>query len=178
MVDLNIAPHLLVLVSAGAGLWPMRPELGLNDLAERTAIENIIAALSKAMDEQDWLQLQSYLAPEIEVDYCDFRGTPVSRVTPEVFVAGRREALAGLRTQHVNASHEVRIEGDQATCMSAYRTYRLDPQRAPEPHGLESTGHFRYRLVRGESGWKVNGIVQTVVLLMGQRPGNHSYSGT
>jgi hypothetical protein len=144
----------------------MRDEDGISALLDRAAVVDTVVGLANAMDEQDWARVRSLLADELDVDYSDFRGDPPSRVTADDYVASRIEGLAGLRTLHTSTNHEVRVEGDEATCGSAYHIVRVDPATGRR---LDTWGTYRHRLARTANGWRVSGIVQKVVCLEGDR---------
>lgn len=136
------------------------------ELVDRAAIIDSIVGLANAMDAQDWGRVRTLLADEIDTDYSEFRGEPPSRVTADSYVASRMEGLRGLRTLHTSTNHEVRVDGDEAVCNSAYHILRLDPASGGR---LETWGTYRHRLLRTAEGWVVTGIVQKVVCLEGER---------
>ena len=144
----------------------MRDEARLNDLVDRTAIIETIVGLANALDAQDWARVRSLLADELEVDYSAFRGEAAKRVTADGYVAERRTGLAGLRTLHISTNHEVAIDGDVGTCVSAYQIVRVE---ASSGGRLETWGTYRHQLAREGRGWRVTGIVQTVTHLEGDR---------
>jgi hypothetical protein len=138
-------------------------------LLDRAAIVDTIVAIANAFDRKDWPRLRGCLASELEVDYSDFRGEPPARVSAHAYVAGRESGLAGLATLHISTNHEVEIQGDTATCRSAYRIYRIDPAVAAKSGRLDTAGHYEHRLARVGERWLVTAIRQTVVMLQGNR---------
>jgi hypothetical protein len=144
----------------------MREEASLSEFLDRAAIVATVVGLANAMDAQDWARVRSLLADELDVDYAQFRGEAATSVTADGYVASRVEGLKGLRTLHTSTNHEVRIEGDHGTCASAYHIVRVDPATGRR---LDTGGTYQHRLIRTANGWRVTGIVQTVVWLEGDR---------
>lgn len=141
--------------------------LDLSAFLERTAIVDVVVGFANAFDQQDWPRLESYLAPLLWTDYSEFRGEPPGEITAAEYVAARRRGLAGLRTVHLSSNHEVRIDGDAATCRSAYAIWRVDPQKPEGENTLHTVGHYEHGLVRGADGWRIQRIRQTVVARTG-----------
>ncbi len=144
----------------------MRSEVSASELIDRAAIIDAIVGLANAMDAQDWARVRAVLADELDIDYSEFRGEPPSRVTADSYVASRIEGLRGLRTLHTSTNHEVRVDGDEGTCLSAYHILRVDRATGGR---LDTWGTYRHRLVRTANGWRVVEIVQKVVCLEGER---------
>ena len=140
-----------------------------DSVVDRFAIIDVIVGMANALDAKDWRALRSCLAPELEVDYSEFRGQPPSRLSAEAYVESRKQGLGNLKTLHLSTNHQVTLAGDEAVCVSAYRIYRLDPCGEPGKNRLDSAGQYRHRLVRTGGAWKVTHIAQTVVLLEGNR---------
>ena len=141
----------------------------LDSVADRFAIIDVIVGMANALDARDWGAFRSYLAPELEVDYSEFRGEPPSRMSAEAYLEARQRGLENLKTLHLSTNHQVALAGDEAVCVSAYRIYRLDPCGEPGKNRLDSAGQYRHRLLRIGGAWKVTHIAQTVVLLEGNR---------
>jgi hypothetical protein len=145
------------------------PVTEVQRLVDRVAVVDTIVGIANAFDRKDWTRLRGYLAPELEVDYSDFRGEPSSRVSADAYVAGRASGLHDLATLHISTNHEVQLDGDLATCRSAYRIYRVDRSLAPEAGRLDTAGHYEHRLARAGGRWLVTAITQTVVMQRGNR---------
>jgi hypothetical protein len=142
----------------------MREEV--REVVDRAAIVQAIVGLANAMDAQDWGRVRSLLADELDVDYAQFRGEPPARVTADSYVASRVDGLKGLHTLHTSTNHEVSVEGDYGTCISAYHILRVEPTTGRR---LDTWGTYQHRLARTANGWRVTGIVQRVAWLEGDR---------
>ena len=133
-------------------------------LADRADIIDCIVRAAAAFDAQDWGALRACLADTLETDYSQFRGEPPATVSADAYVASRREGLAGLRTLHISTNHLVEASGDEATCRSAYRIFRVDPARPAGQNRLDTAGAYEHGLVRTADGWRICRIRQTVVV--------------
>lgn len=139
----------------------------LQHLLDRAAIIAVVVGIANAFDRKDWPSLRSALADTIYTDYAQFRGDPPSYVSADAYVAAREASLAAVRSLHISTNHEVSIDGDTATCYSAYRIYRAgaaDPSRR-----LDTAGTYIHRLERHSGRWLVTHIEQTVTVLDGDR---------
>ena len=145
----------------------MNCDTPLKQLLDKIAIVEVVVGIASAFDSRNWDRLQSLLADELDVDYTEFRGEPPKRITADAYIKSRREGLEGLRTLHLSTNHEVRISGDRATCLSAYRIYRVNPARRPGENRLDTAGRYEHGLIRKEGAWKVVRIRQTVVVRRG-----------
>jgi hypothetical protein len=150
----------------------MDPGHLLRHLADRLEITEVVLRFARAMDVQDWALLRDCLLPELEVDYSDLRGDPPATVAAEEFVAARIKGLAGLKTQHISTNHLVTIDGDRAECASCFLIHRVDPAAPEGSNSFDTAGHYLHRLRRTAAGWRIHGIVQTVVWNRG-RPEVH-----
>ncbi len=140
----------------------MLDETTWQNLQERAAISDTILQFARALDLQDWDLCRSCFMDEIETDYADFRGQPPARVKAEDFVAFRREGLAGVRTLHLSTNHAIHIEGNRATCTSAFIIYRFRPNEKGDSF-YDSYGYYSHTLIKTAVGWKISQVKQTVL---------------
>ncbi|HVN87631.1 MAG TPA: nuclear transport factor 2 family protein [Candidatus Binatia bacterium] len=136
-------------------------------LVDRSLITDVVIGFANAFDAQDWTRLRSYLADAIWTDYSAFRNEPPGHTSADAYVTARAIGLQGLRTLHISTNHQVTVDGDTATCVSAYRIYRLDPKRPPAENRLDSAGRYEHGLARTKRGWLITRIRQTVLFTSG-----------
>ncbi len=136
-------------------------------LRDRTEIIDLVVRFANAFDSQDWNTLRSCLTETVETDYSQFRGEAPAQESADAYVASRREGLSGLRTLHISTNHSVTVSGDEAVCQSAYRIYRLDPEREEGENRLDTAGSYEHGLVRTAQGWRIRSIRQEVLLREG-----------
>jgi hypothetical protein len=139
-------------------------ERQLRTLVDRAAIIDVIVGIANAFDAQDWPRLRSFLADELRTDYAELRNEAPAVVRADAYVEARRTGLAGVRTVHISTNHEVRLDGDEAECRSAYRIYRLAPHLPAGENRLDTAGAYEHTLRRTAAGWRVTAIRQTVAI--------------
>ena len=131
-------------------------------LIDRAAIGDVVIRYARSLDMQDWELCRSCFTDDIEQDYSDFRGEPSSIVKAEAFVALRRRALTGIKTQHLSTNHAISVQGDTATCISAMVIFRCRPDGTTD-NEFDTHGYYTHSLVRTPEGWKINKVKQTVL---------------
>lgn len=131
-------------------------------LTDRAAISDVVIRYARSLDEQDWEMCRACFCVDIEQDYSDFRGEPPSTIKADAFVALRREALTGLKTQHLSTNHAVSVEGDSAICISAMVIFRYRSDGTSHSE-FDTHGYYTHALVRTPEGWKINKVKQTVL---------------
>ena len=131
----------------------------LSVLMDRAAVSNVVLEFAGSLDGKDWATCRRCLLDEIETDYSDLRGEPPSRVRADDFVAKRRVALERLKTLHLSTNHQVTVEGDRATCVSAGVIHRLRPE---DGERFDTYCTYTHSLARTPAGWKIAKIKQAV----------------
>ena len=137
----------------------MTDEHSLTALTDRAAVSDLILDLARSLDGKDWTICRGCFLDEIETDYSDLRGEPPSRVTADDFVAKRRVALERLKTLHLSTNHQVTVDGDRASCVSAGVIYRLRPE---DGERFDTYCTYIHSTVRTPAGWKIAKVKQTV----------------
>jgi hypothetical protein len=104
----------------------------LEDLVDRAAIADVVAALAHAQDDRDWAALRRLFADEVTLDLSThYRGRPPTTVTAADLVALARTTLEGFDcTHHAATNLVVRRSGEEAECrthMVAYHHVPTDP---------------------------------------------------
>jgi hypothetical protein len=140
-------------------LDPMADERSLSELGDRTAVSDVVLTFARSLDLKDWESCRRCFLDEIETDYSDLRGEPPSKVAAGDFVAKRRSALEHLQTLHLSTNHQVTVEGDTATCVSAAVIHR---HRADDGERFDTYCTYTHTLRRTSAGWKIAKVKQTV----------------
>jgi len=136
----------------------MGDEQSLTVLTDRAAVSDLLLEFARALDSKDWTICRRCLLDEIETDYSDLRGEPPSRVNADDFVAKRRVALERLKTLHLSTNHQVTVDRDRATCVSAGVIHRLRPE---DGERFDTYCTYTHSLVRTPAGWRIAKIKQT-----------------
>lgn len=121
----------------------------LQRLIDRQAIVDVTLAYTYALDAKDWDALDdvftvdatAYLTEEL-----DGRDAIKGRV---------RRALESLDlSQHMVANHDVRVEGDSASCRCYLQAQHVR-EAAPGPPNFIVAGRYDDRFVRTVDGWRI-----------------------
>ena len=120
----------------------------IRQLADRTAILDVVIAYASALDTKDWTALESLFTTDATWEY-EAGGERL--LGPDAIVAQIAAALRPLEaTQHLCGNHVVRLAGDQAehSCYFQAQHVRHD--------GATYLGAGRYtdRLCRTPDGWR------------------------
>ena len=137
----------------------MVDERSLSELADRTAVSDVVLTFARSLDLKDWESCRGCFLNEVETDYADLRGELPSKVAADDFVAKRRGALDHLQTLHLSTNHQVTFEGDTATCVSAAVIHR---RRAEDGERFDTYCSYTHTLRRTSAGWKISNVKQTV----------------
>jgi hypothetical protein len=83
------------------------------ELADRLAIQDLIARYPIAVDGRDWDALDDLFTPDAHIDFTAFGGPAAGLADVKVFL---RDALGGFRrTQHMMGLPAITLSGDTAT---------------------------------------------------------------
>lgn len=134
---------------------PTSPEA----LADRLDIDDLLTRYATAVDRRDWDLWETCFTDDAFIDYSAFGGTK----------GGRGEIRAWLEktlamfdmSQHLVVNREVAIEGDRATCRSAF--YNPMALQTGDEEGrilFFEGGYYCDQMVRTEGGWKIRERVE------------------
>ena len=101
----------------------------LLELADRLAIQDLIARYPLAVDGRDWDRLDDLFTSDAHIDFTAFGGPAGDLASTKTFL---RDALGGvLRTQHMMGLPAITLDGDRATA----RTSCNNPMVIGNPDG-------------------------------------------
>jgi len=125
----------------------------IRELADRTAILDLIHRYARAVDERDWDLFESCFADDAEVDYTAVGGI---RGKLSVVKAWLAEVLSHFAVvQHMVTNIEIEFAGNEAFC----RSYLFNPMGLVDDEGRTSFffdgGIYRDRLTRTAGGWRI-----------------------
>ena len=128
------------------------------ELADRLAIQDLIARYPLAVDGRDWDALDDLFVPDARIDFSAFGGPVGDLASTKAFL---RDTLVGFkRTQHMMGLPAVILDGDHATA----RTSCNNPMVIDNADG--STGVWLIGLwyddefARTADGWRFTARVQ------------------
>ena len=131
-------------------------------LRDESDIRAVILRFAVSLDMQDWAQCRSCFADKVYTDHSDLREDSPSVISADEFVALRRAALSGLKTQHVSTNHLITVNGNEASCVSGMVIYRrrfIERRQAT----FDTHCYYSHTLVRTQQGWKISRVKQTVL---------------
>lgn len=145
---------------SGAGLFRAADAMTGSDfqaLADRAAVIDTVNRVGTGADWREWEACRACFADEVRVDYTSLAGGEPAVVRADELVAGWARTFSGFdATQHVIASHDVRLEGDRAVCRSHFvATHRIGADF------WRLAGHYRHELARAGDAWKVTAMTMT-----------------
>jgi SnoaL-like domain len=128
------------------------------ELADRLAIQDLIARYPLAVDGRDWDALDELFTPDARIDFTAFGGPAGDLASTKSFL---RDALGGFRrTQHMMGLPAITLDGDRATsrtsCNNPMVIDNADGSTAVWLIGLWYDDEF----ARTPDGWRFTARVQ------------------
>ncbi|WP_433440750.1 nuclear transport factor 2 family protein [Nonomuraea sp. CA-141351] len=120
----------------------------LQQLADRSAIVEVVTRYATALDTKDWTALGSLFTEDATWEYV---GGGELLSGPDAIVARIAETLQPLQvTQHLFGNHTVRLDGDEAehTCYVQAQHVRFDGEK------YLGAGCYNDHLRRTPDGWR------------------------
>ncbi|MFF8287837.1 nuclear transport factor 2 family protein [Streptomyces sp. NPDC016309] len=133
----------------------------MSTTADRLDVIDTCTRMGWYTDQRDWEALERVFTDEVRLDYTSLNGGEPAVVPRKGLVAAWSGLLGSFTaTQHVFSNFLVDLDGDTAVCTAMFQaTHRL-----PNEHGgplWTLGGHYRFALVRTDSGWRISDIVMT-----------------
>lgn len=125
----------------------------LQDLLDRAAIDDAIAAYSHALDQREWSLLDESFTPDAEIILLDRNTVMDPRSLVTTLSANDASRLGG---QHLVGKSRVSIDGDRAHAVTEGLWTTLQTTDDPDAYRLiRGTGIYVDDLVRVEDGWRI-----------------------
>lgn len=140
----------------------------LRRLLDRAEINEVQTRYATGTDSRDWELFRSCFTDEVEVDFSQGFGQPVTRVTADEWVAATAPRMESFKaTQHMITNHVITFDGDDdATCVAYVRaSHHL-------PNGLGDSdqtvyGYYTNRFTRTPNGWRIAKVKLTALWMTG-----------
>lgn len=121
----------------------------VQNLLDRQAIVDLTVAYTYALDTKSWDDLDRVFAPDATAHLTE------DLADRDAIKARIRRALDHLDvSQHMVSNHEIRIEGDHATCRCYLQAQHVRQAAAGSPNFIVA-GRYEDRLVRTSEGWRI-----------------------
>jgi hypothetical protein len=130
----------------------------LQELADRTAIADVVAGLAHAQDDRDWAALRELFADEVTLDLSTHHhGRPPTTVPAADLVELARTTLAGFDcTHHTATDLVVRRSGDEAGCRAHVVAYHHVPAAPGVVDHCTMRGCWQLELRRLGGRWLIH----------------------
>jgi len=131
-------------------------------------VRTTVAGVVHDIDGKRWRQLRARFAAEVDTDYTSLFGGAPARQSGDALIAGWRDALERVATQHLLGPIEVRVAGERANSWCHVRALH-HAAGAPGGELWEVLGHYRFELERGDGGWTIARMVLDTLVQTGNR---------
>ena len=133
-------------------------DAALAGLADRLAIQDLIARYPLAVDGREWDALDDLFTPDATIDFSAFGGPVGDLASTKSFL---RETLVGFRrTQHMMGLPAITLDGDRATARTSCNNPMV-VDNADGSVGLWLIGlWYDDEFTRTPDGWRFNARVQ------------------
>lgn len=133
---------------------------------DQLEIIEVCSRMAWHADRREWAELATVFADEVRLDYTSLGGGEPVTLSPEAIVSGWTAGLGVYTaTHHLVSGHLVTVDGDTAVCTATFTATHLKTDKTLWTLG----GTYRFGLSRGATGWRITGVVMTVVWETGQR---------
>lgn len=121
------------------------------------------------IDTRDWALYRRIFTDEIEMDFSSYNGSPAASMAADQWVANCRVLFTGLdATQHSMSNPLVSQDGDRARCrMYMQAEHFLGNDQGSS--GFVLGGYYDDRLVRADTGWRIEAVTLNVLWSRGNR---------
>jgi hypothetical protein len=137
----------------------MENSIEVRSLRDRSEIIGVVMRYATSIDGRRWEDFGSCFADEVAINVL-VTGGWITLSRADLMSICSRIFSHYDATQHISANHQVRITGDEATCLSTLNaTHYL--AKAPGGPIQRQVGYYEYHLIRSD-GWKIDRFVQTV----------------
>ncbi|MCU1394466.1 MAG: hypothetical protein JWM34_2894 [Ilumatobacteraceae bacterium] len=135
---------------------------------DKLAVAECLYRYAAGVDTRDWPLYRSAFADEVEFDFSGYdAGRPAVTMAADDWVAGVRPLFDGLAaTQHMMSNPLVELDGDSAGIMMYVRAHHVRDPADPES-SYTIGGHYRNRLVRAGSEWRLTRVSLHVTWTLG-----------
>jgi hypothetical protein len=131
-------------------------------VSDREAIIEVTTGVLWHADRREWNRISAAFDDRVILDYTSLNGGEPAQVTPEQIVHGWREALGRFAsTQHLVASHLVRIDGASATATAQFIATHITGGEGTVDNRWTLAGHYRWELVKRSEQWRIATMAMT-----------------
>lgn len=134
-------------------------------LADRFAIDDLLARYTTAVDRGRWDLLDTVFLPDAVIDYTSAGGIRGGRDEIKAWLARVLDDFSD--RQHLIAQRDVSIDGDRATVRASF----FNPMVLSAPNGppryVPGGGCYHHTLVRTAEGWRSAELIEEEIWRVG-----------
>ena len=137
-------------------------------LVDRAELTRLVDTLDAAVDAKDWTRARALFTDEVAVDFTSLVGGEPATIPAEGLIGGWSGNLTAEKTSfHLRGNHQIAFTGPDSAVMEShgYAWNRMDRGGLEENGGnplWEVWGTYEHSFVRGEGGWRIDGMRFTV----------------
>jgi 3-phenylpropionate/cinnamic acid dioxygenase small subunit len=128
----------------------MTNDLLVREIADRSAVTDLVLRLYELLDEQRFDELSSVYTDAAELDFPSGRMIGLEAVT----AMARRRAERYDRMQHISTDIVVEIDGDTARIRTNHLSFHVHDAERPAAHFDAGLVH-RFDAIRTADGWRL-----------------------
>lgn len=126
--------------------------MDMEELADRTAISDVIVGYTRALDQRRWDDLDRLFTEDAYIDYTALGGLAGDLQVAKKFLAETMPMFS--RTQHMLGLPEIDVDGDRATAATPCHNPMLLGS-GEESKIMLCSLWYHHELLRTEAGWRI-----------------------
>lgn len=124
----------------------------LREISDRAEITDLIVRYTRAIDRQEWAELDAMFTRDAEVDYSAFGGVTGSLERAKEFLAESMPVFS--KTQHMVGLPAIRVDGDRATAVTPCHNPML-MGAGKDARIMICSLWYHHELERTSDGWRI-----------------------
>ena len=136
--------------------------MDLQEISDRLEIEDVLIRYTRAIDTDDWDQLDTVFTPDAAIDYTESGGIADAFAVVKPWLAEMLPAFFPKR-MHTLGQIEIRLDGDAAVVSA----YFHNPMPMADGKGgekiVEIGGIYHHTMLRTPEGWRSRTLHEEVV---------------
>jgi hypothetical protein len=145
--------------------------LSLQEVSDRIEIGDLLVRYTRAIDDKDWVLLDSVFTPDADIDYTTSGGIKGSY--PEVREWLGKALAAFPITIHAITNSTIELDGDRATGKTLVNNPMVIPQAGGGQTQFTVWAWYVDELVRTKDGWRISKRFEDQVFVEGGPPADH-----
>lgn len=145
--------------------------LSLQEVSDRIEIGDLLVRYTRAIDDKDWVLLDSVFTPDAAIDYTTSGG--IKGRYPEVREWLGKALAAFPITIHAITNSTIELDGDRAKGRTLVNNPMVIPQKGGGQTQFTVWAWYVDELVRTPAGWRIAKRYEDQVFVEGGPPAGH-----